>query len=56
MESSFLTSLNTGISLRMAIQLGLQVNCEKAVALKQMSPEMAEVRTMVFWGCYIQDK
>ncbi|OQU95624.1 Fungal specific transcription factor domain-containing protein [Cladophialophora immunda] len=46
----------SGIAIRMAIQIGLHIDCQKNVACKQMSPEIAEVRKLVFWGCYIQDK
>lgn len=46
----------SGIAIRMAIELGLHINCDAAVAAGQLSGDMAAVRKLVFWGCYVQDK
>lgn len=46
----------SGIAIRMAIEIGLHVDCDAAVLGGQLSPEIAQVRKLVFWGCYVQDK
>ncbi|RFU35508.1 hypothetical protein B7463_g786, partial [Scytalidium lignicola] len=46
----------SGASFRMCYELGLHMNCSRAVAHGQMSPEVAENRKRIFWGCYMQDK
>lgn len=47
---------HSGIALRMAVELGLQISCDTAVIQGQLSYEVAESRKVVFWGCYVQDK
>ena len=46
----------SGISVRMAMELGLNHDCRKASQLQSMSMDMEEVRRITFWGCYVQDK
>ncbi|KAF7562266.1 hypothetical protein G7046_g1860 [Stylonectria norvegica] len=46
----------SGIALRMAVDLGLHISCDAAVVHKQLSPQVARLRKIVFWGCYVQDK
>jgi hypothetical protein len=42
--------------MRMAVGIGLHLSCDKAVASNKFLLGMAEVRKLVFWGCYVQDK
>lgn len=46
----------SGIALRMAVELGLHISCDAAVIHGQVSHEVANLRKVVFWGCYVQDK
>lgn len=45
-----------GIALRMASKLGLHLDSTKAVASGQMTEEMARLRSLVFWACFVEDK
>ncbi|KAI0011835.1 fungal-specific transcription factor domain-containing protein [Xylariaceae sp. FL0662B] len=45
----------SGIVFRISSKLGLHLDCSRVVALEYMSPELAEVRAMTFWGCFIED-
>ncbi|GJC88544.1 putative transcriptional regulatory protein C757.04 [Colletotrichum liriopes] len=56
MKDNSLGWMYSGIAFRMASKLGLHLDSTKAVASGQMTPEMAELRRRVFWGCHIEDK
>ncbi|GKT64042.1 fungal specific transcription factor [Colletotrichum tofieldiae] len=55
MKDNSLGWMYSGIAFRMASKLGLHLDSTKAVASGQMTPEMAELRRRVFWGCHIED-
>jgi hypothetical protein len=42
--------------MRMAVEIGLHLSCDRAIASNKFSIGMSEVRKLVFWGCYVQDK
>ncbi|KAK2007732.1 fungal-specific transcription factor domain-containing protein [Colletotrichum eremochloae] len=55
MEDNSLGWMYSGIAFRMASKLGLHLDSTKAVTSGQMTPEMAELRRRVFWGCHLED-
>jgi hypothetical protein len=46
----------TGMSFRMALDLGLHMTCDELVNSGRMSHEEANARAITFWGCYLYDK
>ncbi|KAI9932005.1 hypothetical protein MW887_009508 [Aspergillus wentii] len=46
----------SGIAARTALEIGLHLNCEKAVAANRLPSQVAQARTAVFCGIYTQDK
>ncbi|EFQ34192.1 fungal specific transcription factor domain-containing protein [Colletotrichum graminicola] len=55
MKDNSLGWMYSGIAFRIASKLGLHLDSTKAVASGQMTPEMAELRRRVFWGCHMED-
>ncbi|KAK2043510.1 fungal-specific transcription factor domain-containing protein [Colletotrichum somersetense] len=55
MKDNSLGWMYSGIAFRMASKLGLHLDSTKAVATGQITPEMAELRRRVFWGCHLED-
>ncbi|KAF6822038.1 fungal specific transcription factor domain-containing protein [Colletotrichum musicola] len=55
MADNCLGWMYSGIAFRMATAIGLHLDCSKAVAAGQMSPEMAQFRCRVFWACRAED-
>ncbi|KAF2143527.1 uncharacterized protein K452DRAFT_159067 [Aplosporella prunicola CBS 121167] len=45
-----------GMAVRMALSLGLHLDCGRCVAEGLLSAEQAEVRCVAWWGCYLLDK
>ncbi|OJD36459.1 nitrogen assimilation transcription factor nit-4 [Diplodia corticola] len=45
-----------GMAIRMAISLGLHLDCSRCVNDGEMTAEEAEVRSVTWWGCYVLDK
>ena len=48
--------LYSGMSFRMAVDLGLHLRCDDLVRNGRMSQEEADARVTTFWGCYLFDK
>ena len=48
--------LYSGMSFRMALDLGLHLRCDDLVKKGQISQEEADARVTTFWGCYLFDK
>ncbi|ODQ54630.1 hypothetical protein SAICODRAFT_5832 [Saitoella complicata NRRL Y-17804] len=46
----------SGMSFRMALDLGLHLDCRRFVEVGAMRAEEAEIRSVTFWGCYVFDK
>ncbi|KAK3076759.1 hypothetical protein LTS18_012140, partial [Coniosporium uncinatum] len=46
----------SGVAFRMAIEVGLHLDCSRAVANGHLDADAAENRTKAFWCCYVQDK
>ncbi|KAK1983289.1 fungal-specific transcription factor domain-containing protein [Colletotrichum cereale] len=55
MKDNSLGWMYSGIAFRMASKVGLHLDSTKAVASGQITPEMAELRRRVFWGCHLED-
>ncbi|KAF6803078.1 fungal specific transcription factor domain-containing protein [Colletotrichum sojae] len=55
MADNCLGWMYSGMAFRMATAIGLHLDCSKAVAASQMSPEMARFRCRVFWACRGED-
>ncbi|GJC92669.1 ATP-dependent DNA helicase pif1 [Colletotrichum higginsianum] len=45
-----------GMCVRMAINLGMHLDCSPCVSEGTLSAEEAEVRNVTWWGCYVLDK
>lgn len=45
-----------GVAVRMALSLGLHLDCSHCVEDGEMTAEEAEVRSVTWWGCYHLDK
>lgn len=50
----YLTSL--GNAVRMALNLGLNIDCSQWVASGLIGEDEAEVRKVTWWGCFTLDK
>ena len=48
--------LYSGMSFRMALDLGLHLRCDDLVKSGRLSQEEADARVTTFWGCYLFDK
>lgn len=48
--------LYSGMSFRMALDLGLHLRCDDLVKNGRISQEEADARVTTFWGCYLFDK
>ena len=48
--------LYSGMSFRMALDLGLHMSCSKLVQSGRMSQDEADVRAITFWSCCIFDR
>ena len=48
--------LYSGMSFRMALDLGLHLRCDELVKNGRISQEEADARVTTFWGCYLFDK
>ncbi|KAK5215853.1 hypothetical protein LTR96_011321 [Exophiala xenobiotica] len=48
--------LYSGMSFRMALDLGLHMSCDELVKTGQITQNEADSRLMSFWGCYAYDK
>lgn len=48
--------LYSGMSFRMALDLGLHLRCDDLVSKGWISQEEADARVITFWGCYLFDK
>ena len=48
--------LYSGMSFRMALDLGLHLRCDDLVKNGRMLQEEADARVITFWGCYLFDK
>lgn len=56
-SSTPLTSLSTqGMAVRIAYNLGLNLDCQTWVNQQKISEEEAEIRRITWWGCYLLDK
>lgn len=42
--------------MRIAYNLGLNLDCQKWVHQKKITEEEAEIRRITWWGCYLLDK
>lgn len=52
-----LTSVDpSGMAVRIAYNLGLNLDCQKWVDEGKISEEQAEIRRITWWGCYLLDK
>lgn len=45
-----------GMAIRMAVDLGYQLNCDEWVAKNLISAEEAHMRKVTFWGCFVLDR
>lgn len=45
-----------GMAARMALSLGLHLDCSQCVDQRLLTAEQAEVRSVTWWGCYLLDK
>lgn len=45
-----------GMCVRMAMNLGMHLDCSLCVSEGLLSVEEAEVRNVTWWGCYVLDK
>lgn len=48
--------LYSGMSFRMALDLGLHLSCDELAKNGRITRNEADVRLMTFWGCYAYDK
>ena len=48
--------LYSGMSFRMALDLGLHLRCDDLIRKGWISQEEADARVTTFWGCYLFDK
>ena len=48
--------LYSGMSFRMALDLGLHLSCDELVKSGQITQDEADSRLRTFWGCYAYDK
>jgi hypothetical protein len=48
--------LTTGMSFRMALDLGLHLDSQRLVELGYLSEEEYNMRAITFWGCFIFDR
>lgn len=48
--------LITGMSFRMALDLGLHLDSQRLVELGYLSEEEYNMRAITFWGCFIFDR
>lgn len=48
--------MHVGMAVRMALSLGLHLDCSQCVDEGIMTAEEAEVRSVTWWGCYVLDK
>ena len=48
--------LYSGMSFRMALDLGLHLSCDELVTSGRITRNEADARLMTFWGCYAYDK
>ena len=48
--------LYSGMSFRMALDLGLHLSCDELVKSGQITQDEADARLRTFWGCYAYDK
>ncbi len=46
----------SGMAVRIAYNLGLNLDCQKWVDQGKISEEQAEIRRITWWGCYLLDK
>lgn len=46
----------SGMSIRMAVDLGYQLNCDVWVKRGVISAEEAHMRKITFWGCFVFDR
>lgn len=46
----------TGMSIRMAVDMGLHLNCDCWVEKNMISKEEADMRKFTFWGCFVLDR
>ncbi|GME26355.1 putative glutamate carboxypeptidase protein [Neofusicoccum parvum] len=45
-----------GMAVRMALNLGLHLDCSRCVDEGLLTAEQVEVRSVTWWGCYVLDK
>jgi len=50
------TILISGMSFRMALDLGLHLDSQRLVELGYLSEEEYNMRAITFWGCFIFDR
>ncbi|EKG20647.1 Transcription factor fungi [Macrophomina phaseolina MS6] len=48
--------MHIGMAVRMALSLGLHLDCSQCVEQGLLTAEEAEVRSVTWWGCYVLDK
>ena len=46
----------TGMSIRMAVDMGIHLNCDCWVEKNIISKEEADMRKFTFWGCFVLDR